>query len=166
MSSVRGELQYLDPGSTVLRRFTAPGASINTGSYESHTVPIGNCRPVQDMFRIDTQGFEIVRHSSAVVDFTDKAEVDAVYLPGGAAGEGTPPQGSAGLLHCSLGERSVVAHRRDAQLASRDPGSAGTSTAYCSSRSSGTTSSARSWLAASTTKAATPSSCARSQLGR
>ena len=60
MSSVRGELQYLDPGSTVLRRFTAPGASINTGSYESHIVPIGNCRPV--------------------VDFTDKAEVDAVYL--------------------------------------------------------------------------------------
>ena len=56
MSSVRGELQYLDPGSTVLRRFTAPGASINTGSYESHIVPIGNCRPVQDTFRIDTQG--------------------------------------------------------------------------------------------------------------
>ena len=56
MSSVRGELQYLDPGSTVLRRFTAPGASINTGSYESHIVPIRNCRPVQDTFRIDTQG--------------------------------------------------------------------------------------------------------------
>ena len=39
VTSVPGELQYLAPGSTVLRRFTAPGASINTGSYESHTVP-------------------------------------------------------------------------------------------------------------------------------
>ncbi len=81
VTSVPGELQYLDPGSTVLRRFTAPGASINTGSYESHTVPIRNGRPVQGTFRTDTHGFEIAPHRSAVVDFTDKAEVDAVYLP-------------------------------------------------------------------------------------
>src|ERR1700729_1591954 len=80
-TSVPGELQYLDPGSTVLRRFTAPGASINTGSYELHTVPVRNGRPVQDAFRMDTHGFEIVSHRSAVADFTDKAEVDAVYLP-------------------------------------------------------------------------------------
>ncbi len=81
VTSVPGELQYLDPGSTVLRRFTAPGASINTGSYESQTVPIRNGRPVQDSFRMDIHGFEIVSHRSAVADFTDKAEVDAVYLP-------------------------------------------------------------------------------------
>lgn len=80
VTSVPGELQYLDPTSTVLRRFTAPGASINTGSYESHTVPIRNGRPVQSTFRMDTHGFEIVSHRSAVADFTDKAEVDAVYL--------------------------------------------------------------------------------------
>ena len=81
MTSVPGELQYLDPRSTVLRRFTAPGASINTGSYESHTVPIRDGRPIQDTFRTDVQGFEIARHSSAVADFTDQTEVDAVYLP-------------------------------------------------------------------------------------
>jgi hypothetical protein len=81
VTSVPGELQYLDPASTVLRRFTAPGASINTGSYESHTVPIRDGRPVQDTFRLETHGFEIVSHRSAVADFTDKAEVDAVYLP-------------------------------------------------------------------------------------
>lgn len=79
-ASVPGELHYLAPESTVLRRFTAPGASVNTGSYEPHTVPIGNGRPVQDDFRIDVQGFEIVTHTSAVSDFTDKAEVDEVYL--------------------------------------------------------------------------------------
>ena len=31
--TVTGELCYLDPASTVLRRFTAPGASVNTGNY-------------------------------------------------------------------------------------------------------------------------------------
>jgi hypothetical protein len=80
-TSVPGELQYLAPGSTLLRRFTAPGASINTGSYESHTVPIRNGRARQETFRTEVQGFEIVRHLSAVDDLTDKAEVEAVYLP-------------------------------------------------------------------------------------
>ncbi len=81
VSSVLGELQYLSPRSTVLRRFTAPGASVNTGSYESHAVPIRNGRPVQDSFRLGTHGFEIARHRSAIRDFTDKAEVQAVYIP-------------------------------------------------------------------------------------
>jgi hypothetical protein len=81
VTSVPGELQYLAPQSTVLRRFTAPGESINTGVYEPHMVPIRNGRPVQDSFRLDIHGFEIVRHPSAVADFTDPAEVDAVYVP-------------------------------------------------------------------------------------
>lgn len=80
-ASVPGELHYLERGSTVLRRFTAPGASINTGRYEAHTVPIRNGRPIQDTFRTDIHGFEISSHRSAVSEFTDKAEVDAVYTP-------------------------------------------------------------------------------------
>jgi len=79
--AVRGELHYLAPRSTVLRRFTAPGASINTGAYEPHVVPIRNGRPVQDTFSLDVHGFEIAAHRSAVRDFTDPAEVDAVYVP-------------------------------------------------------------------------------------
>src|SRR5215469_6548174 len=81
VTSVPGELHYLAPESTVLRRFTAPGASVNTGTYESHVVPVRNGRPLQDSFRRDIHGFEIVEHRSAVTDFTDKAEVDAVYIP-------------------------------------------------------------------------------------
>jgi hypothetical protein len=80
-TSVPGELHYLAPGSTVLRRFTAPGVSINTGSYDPHVVPIRNGRPVQDTFRTDIHGFEIVRQPSAVTDFTDPAEMDAAYIP-------------------------------------------------------------------------------------
>jgi hypothetical protein len=78
--SVLGELHYLDPASTVLRRFTAPGASANTGRYEPHVVPIRDGRSLQDSFRMETQGFEVVPHTSAVTDFTDKVEVDAVYV--------------------------------------------------------------------------------------
>jgi len=81
VTSVPGELHYLSRESTVLRRFTAPGASVNTGVYESHTVPIHNGRLAHDSFSLDTHGFEIARHASAVRDFTDKAEVDAVYIP-------------------------------------------------------------------------------------
>src|SRR5437588_1423798 len=81
VTSVDGELHYLAPGSTVLRRFTAPGASINTGSYEPHVVPIRDGRPLQDSFRLEVHGFEIVRHESAVTDFTDKAQLDEVYVP-------------------------------------------------------------------------------------
>ncbi len=81
VTSVPGELHYLAPGSTVLRRFTAPGVSINTGDYESHVVPIRNGRPVQDTFRTDIHGFEIVHHPSAVTDFTDTARMDAAYIP-------------------------------------------------------------------------------------
>ena len=81
VTSVPGELHDLSPQSTVLRRFTAPGASVNTGSYESHVVPIRSGRPVQNTFRLDTHGFEIVRQRSAVSDFTDKEELDAVYIP-------------------------------------------------------------------------------------
>jgi hypothetical protein len=78
--SVLGELHYLDPASTVLRRFTAPGASANTGRYEPHVVAIRDGRSLQETFRMETQGFEIVPHTSAVTDFTDKVEVDAVYV--------------------------------------------------------------------------------------
>jgi hypothetical protein len=65
----------------VLRRFTAPGESINTGAYEAHTVPIRDARPLQEDFRLEVQGFELVQHVSAVGDFTDSAELDAVYVP-------------------------------------------------------------------------------------
>jgi hypothetical protein len=80
-TAVQAELSYLAPGSTVLRRFTAPGNSVNTGRYETHAVPIRDGRPVQGTFRLETHGFELLRHESAVRDFTDKAEVDAVYVP-------------------------------------------------------------------------------------
>ena len=79
--TVTAEIQYLDPGSTVLRRFTAPGASANTGEYRTYEVPVRDGRPIQDAFVLEEHGFEIVQHPSAVRDFTDRDEVDRVYVP-------------------------------------------------------------------------------------
>jgi hypothetical protein len=78
--AVSGELSYLAPESTVLRRFTAPGESVNTGVYRTYQVPIGNGRPLADQFTLDRNGFAIMRHPSAVTDFTDRAQVDRVYV--------------------------------------------------------------------------------------
>lgn len=78
--SVPGELSYLDPASTVLRRFTAPGNSVNTGIYRSHVMPVHDGRAVADRFTLDGTGFEILTHRSTVVDFTDRDEVDRVYV--------------------------------------------------------------------------------------
>ena len=84
VQAVTGELSYLAPESTVLRRFTAPGASVNTGAYRAYEMPIHNGRPLQDQFTLDRNGFEITRHASAVTDFTDRDEVERVY-PGEVA---------------------------------------------------------------------------------
>src|ERR1700733_13716025 len=84
IQAVTGELSYLAPESTVLRRFTAPGASVNTGTYRAYEMPIHNGRPLQDQFTLDRNGFEITRHASAVTDFTDRDEVERVY-PGEVA---------------------------------------------------------------------------------
>ena len=69
--AVPGELNYLAPESTVLRRFTAPGASVNTGTYRSYVMPIHDGRAIRDQFTLDPNGFEIIEHPTAARDFTD-----------------------------------------------------------------------------------------------
>ncbi|MGH8979692.1 MAG: CmcJ/NvfI family oxidoreductase [Acidimicrobiales bacterium] len=78
-TSVEGELWYLAPGSTVLRRFTAPGESVNTGRYEPHVVPVRDARRCKGEFSVGVQGFELLEHPSAVGDFTDKTQIDSQY---------------------------------------------------------------------------------------
>jgi len=137
IQAVNGELSYLAPESTVLRRFTAPGASVNTGSYRAYEMPIYNGRPVQDQFTLDHNGFEIVRHASAVSDFTDKDEVERVYpdevaefvkartgaakvatlgwvLRRSAAPGENASQPQAALVHCDFSVTGAVPRARDA----------------------------------------------------
>ncbi|MCL2584652.1 MAG: hypothetical protein FWE35_19585 [Streptosporangiales bacterium] len=82
--AVTTEIHYLAPEATVPRRFTAPGHSVNTGTYTAHRMPVRDGRPVRDRFTLDRNGFTLIDHVSAVRDFTDTDEVDRVY-PGEAA---------------------------------------------------------------------------------
>lgn len=82
--SVDAEIMYVARGSFINRRFVAPGVEHNTGRYEAHTVKIRDARPIAAHFKLDTQGFELVRHVSAVRNFFDREEVNALY-PGEAA---------------------------------------------------------------------------------
>jgi hypothetical protein len=76
---VEAAIDYLTPGSRINRRYVAPGAELNTGRYAPQTVFIRNGRPVQSALGLDTHGFVISKQPSVVVDFRDKAQVDAVY---------------------------------------------------------------------------------------
>jgi hypothetical protein len=62
IEGVEATVDYLSPGSRINRRYVAPGAELNTGSYA-----------------LDTQGFVLAMQPSLVTNFKDKMEVDAVY---------------------------------------------------------------------------------------
>lgn len=79
-AGVPGVLHYLDPSSPLLRRFTAPGHSVNTAAYEAHEVPIRSGRGRESEFSLEVQGFEIVNRPTAVTDFRDDAQLREVYL--------------------------------------------------------------------------------------
>lgn len=77
--SVDAEIRYLTPGSFVNRRFVAPGKEVNTGTYRSYPVRVHDGRPITAQFTLDRNGFVLVQHRSAVVDFMDTSEVEAIY---------------------------------------------------------------------------------------
>ena len=77
--SVRTQINYLAPGSFVNRRFVAPGVEHNTGHYQPYEVTVRDGRAIAPHFTLDTHGFVLSRHASAVKDFYDKDEVDRVY---------------------------------------------------------------------------------------
>ncbi|OMQ16731.1 hypothetical protein A7K94_0200565 [Modestobacter sp. VKM Ac-2676] len=79
-SSIRGEVNYLSPETTINRRFVAPGEVLKTGTYEPHAVSIHDGRPFQDRFTLDRAGFMLLNHVSSVQEFRDRDELDAVYL--------------------------------------------------------------------------------------
>jgi hypothetical protein len=147
VQEVTGELFYLAPESTVLRRFTAPGNSVNTGEYRAYQMPIRNGRPVSGQFTLDRNGFAITGHRSAVTDFTDSGEVDRVYagevadfvksytgadrvaalgwvLRRSADPAANASQPQAALVHCDFSVTGATARARDT-YATRFPGGPG-----------------------------------------
>ena len=77
--TIEAMINYLVPGSTVNRRFVAPGAELNTGTYAAYTVQIQDGRAIKDRFHLDTHGFVLAEHQSGIRDFFDKQQVDDHY---------------------------------------------------------------------------------------
>jgi hypothetical protein len=57
-----------------------PGIPRSTGTTEPKTVPIRSGRFKRNL-SLDREGFQLVRHQSAVCDFYDRDEVEQVYYP-------------------------------------------------------------------------------------
>ena len=77
--AVQTDITYLAEGSFINRRFVAPGKEVNTGRYETHRVQVRDGRPIKDRFTLDNAGFVLAEDKSAVTDFFDNEQVDALY---------------------------------------------------------------------------------------
>jgi hypothetical protein len=77
--TVEAQINYLLPGPPVNRRFVSAGVEVNTGRYGPFPVTIRDGRAIKRHFSLDTHGFVLTDHSSAVRDFYQKDQVDAFY---------------------------------------------------------------------------------------
>jgi hypothetical protein len=76
---VTATLNYVDPASRRNRLYVAPGGHMTTTRYAPAAVQIHDGRPHADGFGLDTSGFALLRHASAVSDFRDPAQLDGAY---------------------------------------------------------------------------------------
>jgi hypothetical protein len=83
--SVPAQIRYLAEGSHVNRRFVAAGVEHSTGTYEDHAVSIRDGRAVRDRLSLDTHGFTLLDHRTAVTDFHDRDMVERLYCAEAAA---------------------------------------------------------------------------------
>lgn len=79
IDGVETTIDYLVPTSKINRRFWAPGAERNTGEYKPWPVVIRDARQAPAPFTLDRHGFTLAHHRTAVTNFRDAAEVDAIY---------------------------------------------------------------------------------------
>jgi hypothetical protein len=79
---VEAELNYLvDTGETPVSYPTEGGVEIThyTGQHELRRVTVEDGRAVAGSLSLDREGFVLVAHETAVSDFYDKSQVEAVY---------------------------------------------------------------------------------------
>jgi len=81
---VTAELNYLAPTSGKPRTYAfdpPPGEPKSTNLPEPHRVPIFDGRAIANTFSLDREGFQLVRHPTAVKDFYDEAQIKRIYYP-------------------------------------------------------------------------------------
>jgi hypothetical protein len=75
----RAKIRYVNPGDFVTRRYVSQGKEMNTGTYSDHEMVIRDGMPIRDHFELDTHGFMLGKHLTAITDFHDKDQVDRLY---------------------------------------------------------------------------------------
>lgn len=72
-------IRYVDEGDFLTRRYVSQGKEMNVGTYSDHEVLVRDGMPIRDHFTLDVHGFMIATQPTAVQDFHDKSQVDALY---------------------------------------------------------------------------------------
>jgi hypothetical protein len=64
---IMSSMQFVRADSKDNRRYITPGVEINTGKYETRQVLIHDVRPRLSEFTLDTTGFQLFNHKTAVL---------------------------------------------------------------------------------------------------
>ena len=63
---VDSQMLFISRDSKINRRYISPGLEVNTGKYEAHKVHIRDARPRRGQCSLETTGFQLSDHKSAV----------------------------------------------------------------------------------------------------
>ena len=115
IEGVWAQIDYLEPSSRINRRFWSKGVEFNTGAYASHRVKVRDARHALEPLSLDVNGFRLIGHKSAVGDFHDKAQVEALYAAEMIEAMRTLPElaGADVILPMSATLRSAAARAGD-----------------------------------------------------
>jgi len=80
LSFVEATLNFAHPDSET-RLLDETDRSKSVRRFDPKTVRIHDARPVERSFSIDSNGFTLVKHRTAVKNFSDAGEVARVYVP-------------------------------------------------------------------------------------
>jgi hypothetical protein len=77
--SIEADLKYLLPGTAINRRFVSAGVEISTGQYDAFRTTIRDGRAIRAHFTLASHGFALLDAPTAIREFGDAADVDALY---------------------------------------------------------------------------------------
>jgi len=73
---VDSDMLFIRRDSRINRRYITPGLEVNTGKYERQKVHIRDARPRRGECSLDSTGFELIDHKSAVLLQNSWIEID------------------------------------------------------------------------------------------
>ena len=78
---VDARIGYLSASSTINRRFCAPHEDVNTSEYTEFSVDMHDGSGLEDRFKVDVHGFQLLRNPTTFANWTDPAAIGRDYEP-------------------------------------------------------------------------------------